>query len=92
MGANIWFWLIIVLVGIFGIFMQNPWRPAGGPGAYPWAPFGSWLILFILIGILGEYLARVLEQVRHRPRFIVSETVGLAAHQLAPSAAVSRRD
>ena len=29
MGANIWFWLIYVLVGIFGIFAQNPWRPAG---------------------------------------------------------------
>jgi len=51
MGANIWFWLIFVLVGIFGIFVQNPWRGAS-PG-YPWAPFGSWLILFILIGILG---------------------------------------
>ena len=51
MSAAIWFWLIFVLVGIFGIFMQNPWRPAG-PN-YPWAPFGSWLITFILIGILG---------------------------------------
>jgi hypothetical protein len=50
MGANIWFWLIYVLVGIFGIFAQNPWRPATN---YPWAPFGSWLILFILVGILG---------------------------------------
>jgi len=49
MGANIWFWLIYVLVGIFGIFAQNPWRPAN----YAWAPFGSWLILFILVGILG---------------------------------------
>ena len=51
MGANIWFWLIYVLVGIFGIFAQNPWRPASTN--YPWAPFGSWLILFILVGILG---------------------------------------
>lgn len=49
MGANIWFWLIYVLVGIFGVFGLNPWRPA----EYPWAPFGSWVILFILIGILG---------------------------------------
>lgn len=52
MGANIWFWLIYVLVGIFGIFANNPWRPAQAAG-YPWAPFGSWLILFILVGILG---------------------------------------
>ena len=34
-------------------------------------------ILFIVIGVLGEYIARILEQVRGRPRFIVSEQMGL---------------
>jgi hypothetical protein len=48
MGANIWFWLIYVLTLIFGIWGANPWRPAN-----PYGMFGSWLILFILIGILG---------------------------------------
>jgi len=33
-------------------------------------------ILFILIGILGEYMARILEEVRSRPRFIISESIG----------------
>jgi len=51
MGANIWFWLLFVITLVFGIFVQSPWRQ--GTPAYPWAPFGSWLILFILIGILG---------------------------------------
>jgi len=37
-------------------------------------------ILFILLGILGEYLARILEEVRSRPRFIVSESVGFEEH------------
>jgi polyisoprenyl-phosphate glycosyltransferase len=32
-------------------------------------------ILFILIGILGEYIGRILYEVRGRPRYIVSETV-----------------
>jgi len=32
-------------------------------------------ILFILIGILGEYIGRILLEVRGRPRYIVSETV-----------------
>jgi hypothetical protein len=52
MGANIWFWLIYVLIGVLGVLGLGPWRPAG-TAAHPWAPFGSWLILFILIGILG---------------------------------------
>jgi hypothetical protein len=49
MGANIWFWLIYVITLIFGVWGMNPWRPAN----QPWVPFGGWLILFILIGILG---------------------------------------
>jgi len=30
-------------------------------------------ILFILIGITGEYIARILEEVRDRPRFVISD-------------------
>jgi glycosyltransferase involved in cell wall biosynthesis len=33
-------------------------------------------ILFIILGIIGEYLGRVLEEVRWRPRFIVDERLG----------------
>jgi len=37
-------------------------------------------ILFILIGITGEYIARILEEVRDRPRFVISDrTVRVAA-------------
>jgi len=47
-------------------------------------------VLFILIGILGEYVARVLEQVRQRPRFIVSDTAGIpSARPTPPSPAQS---
>lgn len=50
MGANIWFWILYVFTLLFGFWGMNPWRPAAGA---PWAPFGGWLVLFILIGILG---------------------------------------
>lgn len=33
-------------------------------------------VLFVLLGILGEYLARILEEVRRRPRFLVAESTG----------------
>jgi hypothetical protein len=50
MGANIWFWLIYVIVGVFGLLGISP---LGGDRFGTWGPFGSWLVLFILVGILG---------------------------------------
>jgi hypothetical protein len=41
-----------VITLIFGGWGMNPWRPANAP----WAPFGSWLVLFILIGLLGLHV------------------------------------
>jgi dolichol-phosphate mannosyltransferase len=38
-------------------------------------------VQLICLGILGEYVARIYEEVRHRPLFIVAETVGLEAEQ-----------
>jgi glycosyltransferase involved in cell wall biosynthesis len=40
-------------------------------------------VLFILLGILGEYLARVLHEVRGRPRFIVRDAVGFDGRTVA---------
>ena len=34
-------------------------------------------ILFILLGLLGEYIGRILVEVRRRPRFLVTERVGI---------------
>ena len=33
-------------------------------------------VLFVLLGILGEYIARILVEVRGRPRFLVADQVG----------------
>ena len=34
-------------------------------------------ILFILLGLIGEYIGRILVEVRRRPRFLVSERLGM---------------
>ncbi len=34
-------------------------------------------MLFLILGIIGEYLARIYDEVKHRPSFIVDNTIGL---------------
>jgi dolichol-phosphate mannosyltransferase len=34
-------------------------------------------MLFLILGIIGEYLARIYDEIKHRPIFIVNNTIGI---------------
>ena len=46
-------------------------------------------MLFVLLGIIGEYIGRVLVEVRRRPRYVVSEEIGVG--EARPGAAPGRQ-
>jgi len=52
-------------------------------------------VLFIFLGLLGEYLGRVLLEVRQRPRFLISERLGtgdFTMHAVQPADLMSDRN
>ena len=52
MGANIWFWLIFVIIGCFGGFQMGPWRT----DTNRWGFFSGYVVCLVLIGILGIHV------------------------------------
>jgi polyisoprenyl-phosphate glycosyltransferase len=77
-GFALMFWAI---VGVLA-FGKTP------PG---WASLAVIVLFFsgvqlIVLGIIGEYLGRIFEEVKHRPRFIVESSMGWVAVPRQPGA------
>jgi dolichol-phosphate mannosyltransferase len=69
--------------GLFGLW------PGGDVGPTALALFFLGSVQLLCLGLVGEYLNRIYEEVRGRPRWVVAETVG--AEEAEPVRAPSRR-
>jgi len=67
--------LAIIYFAIQYLFFDN--LPFSGFGTIICAMFLLFGLMFLLIGILGEYIALIYTEVKGRPLFIVDETVGI---------------
>lgn len=66
------FFMIILQITLFIIFGR------GAPGISAIIVLMSFLfgMLFLILGIIGEYLGRIYEEVKHRPSFIIKNKIG----------------
>jgi len=73
--AGLFFFFFSVLFGLYTLVLQLSGRSVTG--------FATVIILLLLIGsllmislgIIGEYLARIYEEVKRRPRYVVARTI-----------------
>ncbi|HBH00821.1 MAG: hypothetical protein A2X36_02110 [Elusimicrobia bacterium GWA2_69_24] len=74
--------LVLLLQRLAGASLAGP--PAGWLAWALVAAGGVLGLQLLVLGVLGEYVGRVLEEVRHRPVFVVDEVVGLDRLPVAP--------
>ncbi len=79
LGVLLGFLTSIVAFGelIYAIYMKATGRTVPGWASAVGVVSLLFGILFVLIGITGEYVGRILIEVRSRPRFLISECVGV---------------
>jgi hypothetical protein len=76
----------VVAIGVFSDEAVPGWASAVGLTSLLFA------MLFLMLGVIGEYIGRILIEVRGRPRFVVAEGVGVTlATRLDPARPGGRR-
>ena len=76
--AGVIFFLFAVGLGIQTLYLKLAGRAFTGFATVILLELIIGSLLMISLGIIGEYLARIYEEVKGRPRYIVSESIDLA--------------
>jgi dolichol-phosphate mannosyltransferase len=84
----------VAFIGVFYAILSKLFDGHTVPGWASSLAIISFLfgVLFVFLAILAEYMGRILEEVRGRPRFIVSERLDMAASNKGAASAMVRMD
>ena len=84
----------VAFIGVFYAILSKLFDGHTVPGWASSLAIISFLfgVLFVFLAILAEYMGRILEEVRGRPRFIVSERLDTAASSKGAASAMVRTD
>lgn len=87
--AGVIFLGISILLGLQTLYLKVVGRAVSGFATVILLQLIVGSLLMISLGIIGEYLARIYEEVKGRPRYLIQESIGPGAE--APSVVNARR-
>jgi len=76
--AGVIFFFFAVVLGIQTLYLKVTGRAFTGFATVILLELNIGSLLMISLGIIGEYLARIYEEVKGRPRYIIAESIDLA--------------
>ncbi|HWY40448.1 MAG TPA: glycosyltransferase family 2 protein [Chthoniobacterales bacterium] len=72
------FFLVSVVLGVQTLYLKLAGRAVSGFATVILLELIIGSLLMISLGIIGEYLARIFEEVKRRPRYVVTESINSA--------------
>jgi glycosyltransferase involved in cell wall biosynthesis len=84
--AGMFFLLFSVIFGIYTLILQFAGHAATGFSTVILLLLVIGSLLMISLGIIGIYLARIYDEIKGRPRYVISQTIGADARKAADSA------